>query len=326
MRKWIVIIVVILFVLILLPVGALSFVALTKPNVGPAPTLTVSATPELVERGRYLFNHAAACVACHTPWDTTKYSFPPISGKDGSGGTMFAAESGVPGKIYAANVTPAALKDWSDGEIFRAIASGVNKRGEALFPLMPYGHYAKLSTPDLHALIAYLRTLPAIESTVPARELSFPMNIIVRLIPVAAEPLAATPKVDSPDYPEYAINAAACLHCHSPSTHGKIAPGAEFSGGVTFPLPDGGVVRSANLTSDDETGLGKWTKEAFITRFRAGVEMAKQVVKPGELNSPMPWSSYGGMTDADLGAIYDHLHKLSAVKNAVVKFTPGTAK
>lgn len=326
MRKWIVIIAVILFVLILLPVGALSFVALTKPNVGPAPTLTVTATPELVERGRYLFNHGAACAACHTPWDTTKYSFPPIAGKEGSGGTMFAAESGVPGKIYAANITPAALKDWSDGEILRALVSGVNKRGDALFPLMPYGHYAKLATPDLHALIAYMRAMPAVENAVPARELKFPMNIIVRLIPVAAEPPATAPKVDSPEYPAYAINAAACLHCHSPSNHGKIKPGTEFSGGVTFPLPDGGIVRSANLTSDDETGLGKWTKEAFIARFRAGTEMAKQNAKPGEMNSPMPWASYGGMTDVDLGAIYDHLRSLPKVMNKVERFTPATAK
>lgn len=322
MRKWLLIIVIIMFVLIMLPVGALTYVAMTKPNVGPAPTLTVASTPELVERGRYLFNHGAACVACHSPWDTTKYSFPPVAGKDGAGGMMFSAESGVPGKIFAANLTPAALKDWSDGEILRAIASGVNKNGDALFPLMPYGHYAKMSTPDLHAIIAYLRTLPAIENAVPARELGFPMNIIVRLIPKAAEPIAATPKADSPEYPAYVVNAAACLHCHTPSNHGKVVAGTEFSGGVIFPMPDGGTVRSSNLTPDDETGLGKWTKEQFIARFRAGVEQAKLPVVPSQPNTPMPWSSYGGMTDADLGAIYDHLRKLPKVVNKVERYTP----
>jgi len=326
MRKWILIIGIILIVLILLPVAAFTLVVQTKPNVGPAPMLTVVSTPELVERGRYLFNHQAACVACHSPWDTTKFSFPPIAGKEGAGGTQFSAESGVPGKIYASNLTPAALKDWSDGEILRAVASGVNKRGDALFPLMPYGHYSKLSTPDLHALIAYLRTLPAVEGSVPERVLNFPMNIIVRLIPKAAEPPAATPKADAPEYPAYVTNAAACLHCHSPSKHGKIAPGAEFSGGVPFPLPDGSVARSANLTPDDETGLGKWTKEVFVLRFRAGVEMAKQPAKAGELNTPMPWSSYGGMTDADLGAIYDYLRTLPKMVNKVERFTPAVVK
>ncbi len=326
MRKWILIIAIILLVLILLPVGAFSFVALTKPDVGPAPALTVSATPELVERGRYLFHHGAACVACHTPWDTTKYSFPPIAGKEGAGGMMFAGESGVPGKIYASNVTPVGLKDWSDGEIFRALTTGVNKRGDALFPLMPYAHYAKLATPDLHALIAYLRTLPAVDSVVPVREMKFPMNIIVRLIPKVAEPPASVPKPDAPEYPAYVINAAACLHCHSPSNHGKVRPGTEFSGGVNFPMPDGSTVRSSNLTPDDETGLGKWTKEAFIARFRAGVEQAKLPVQPNQPNTPMPWSSYGGMTDGDLGAIYDHLRTLPKVANKVERYTTSQAK
>ncbi len=326
MRKWILIIAIILLVLILLPVGAFTFVALTKPDVGPAPTLTVTSTPELIERGRYLFHHQTACVACHTPWDTTKYSFPPIAGKEGAGGMMFAAESGVPGKIYASNITPAGLKDWSDGEIFRALTTGVNKRGEALFPLMPYAHYAKLSTPDLHALIAYLRTMPAVDSVVPARELKFPMNIIVRLIPKVAEPPAATPKADAPEYPAYVVNSGACMHCHSPSNHGKVAPGTEFSGGVNFPMPDGSTVRSVNLTPDDETGLGKWTKEQFIARFRTGVEQAKLPVLPNQPNTPMPWSSYGGMTDGDLGAIYDHLRSLPKVANKVERFTPAVAK
>lgn len=311
----------ILAVVIVLPLLALAVVVSTKPNVGPAPTLTITATPELVARGSYLFNHGAACVACHTPWDKTRFSFPPVAGKEGSGGEAFGANDGVPGVIYAANLTPAALKDWSDGEIYRAIASGVRRDGQALFPLMPWQHYAKLSEPDLYALIAYLRTLPAVENTVPERQLSFPMNVIVRLIPTAAHPPAATPAASDPAYPAYVVNAAACLHCHSPSEHGKIAPGDEFTGGVPFPLPTGGVARSANLTPDETTGLGRWSKEAFIQRFRAANGLAKQPVKPGELNTPMPWSTYAGMTDADLGAIYDYLRALKPVAKQVEKFT-----
>lgn len=325
MRKWIIIVLGILFILILLPIGALTLVVMTKPNVGPAPTLTVASTPALIERGRYLFHHQAACVACHTQWDTTKFSFPPMVGKEGAGGNLFSAESGVPGKIYGSNLTPAGLKDWSDGEIYRALVSGVTKQGDALFPLMPYSHYAKLSQADLHALIVYMRTLPAIQNTIPQRELTFPMNIIVRMIPAAAEPPMTTPAADAKDYPAYAINAAACLHCHTPSAHGKIVAGAEYSGGVKFPLADGSVVRSANLTPDDDTGLGKWTKEVFIQRFRAGVEMAKQPALPGKANTPMPWSSYGGMTDTDLGAIYDYLRTLPKVTNKVEHFTPAVS-
>ncbi len=326
MKKLAIVVALILLVLILLPIGALTMVVLTKPDVGPAPAMAVTSTPELVERGRYLFHHQAACAACHTPTDATRFSAPPLVGKDGAGGTLFAAESGVPGKIYGSNLTPAALKDWSDGEIHRALVSGVNKKGDALFPLMPSRHYAKLSQVDLQALIAYLRSLPPIENAIPERELTFPMNIIVRLIPTVAAPPATTPAVDSAEYPAYVVNAGACLHCHTPSNHGKVVAGAEFTGGVLFPLPDGSVVRSANLTPDDDTGLGKWTKEVFIQRFRAGAELAKNPVAPGAPNTPMPWSAYGGMTDADLGAIYDHLRTLPKVANKIERFTPAVAK
>ena len=85
------------------------------------------------------------------------------------------------------------------------------------------------------------------------------------------------------------------------------------------------MVRSANLTPDDDTGLGKWTKDIFIQRFRAGVELAKQPAIPGKANTPMPWSSYGGMTDADLGAIYDYLRTLPKVTNKVEHFTPAAS-
>jgi hypothetical protein len=164
-----------------------------------------------------------------------------------------------------------------------------------------------------------------VENQVPERQLRFPMNVIVRLIPKDATPPAAAPTLGTPEYPAYVINAGACLHCHSPSKHGKIAPGTEYSGGVEFPLPGGGLARSANLTPDAATGLGTWTREAFIMRFRAGAEAAKQPVVPGGPDTPMPWSSYAGMSDADLGAIYDYLKALPAVANKVETFTPASA-
>jgi len=322
MRKIIIIVVIIIGVLALLPIGALTFVAMTKPNVGAAPTLTITATPALIERGRYLYHHQAACVACHTPWDTTKFSFPPIVGKEGSGGSKFGRESGVPGVIYAANITPAALSSWSDGEIYRALTAGVNKQGDALFPLMPYGHYAKLSEPDLHAIIAYMRSMPSIENTVQKRLLAFPMNIIVRLIPAVVTPPAAAPAETDPAYGAYVTNAGACLHCHTRSNHGKVKEGSEFSGGVEFPLADGSMVRSANLTNDMTTGIGSWTKDVFMKRFRDSVSLSLQPSKVGEFNTVMPWTSYAGMSDTDLGAIFDYLKSLPAVSNKVEKFTP----
>jgi hypothetical protein len=86
------------------------------------------------------------------------------------------------------------------------------------------------------------------------------------------------------------------------------------------------VVRSANITPDKETGIGTWNKEIFIKRFRDSMLLAEQAVKPGDYNTVMPWTTYAGMNDTDLGAIYDYLTTLPAVNNKVEKFTPASSK
>ena len=43
-----------LLVIVLIVVGLITYVKLALPNVGPAPELKVEATPERIERGKYL--------------------------------------------------------------------------------------------------------------------------------------------------------------------------------------------------------------------------------------------------------------------------------
>jgi hypothetical protein len=147
------------------------------------------------------------------------------------------------------------------------------------------------------------------------------MNLIVNLIPKQARPAAAVPAADAPGYGSYLVTLAGCLKCHSEDHHGAIPAGREFAGGRAFPIP-GGTVRSANLTPDPTSGLGGWTRERFIAAFAAfRSSTAAGPVAVGAFNTPMPWTAYAGMSDADLGAIYDYLHALPAVANPVVKFT-----
>ena len=82
------------------------------------------------------------------------------------------------------------------------------------------------------------------------------------------------------------------------------------------------MLRSANITPDRENGIGVWTKEQFITRFRTyadGIYNAPDV-KEGEFNTIMPWTFYAGMTDEDLGAIYDYLRTIKPIPIRVTKF------
>src|ERR1043165_7298862 len=93
---------------------------------------------------------------------------------------------GFAGKIHSANIPPAGMGDWSDGEIFRAITTGVRKNGKPIFPVMPHRNYGLLDENDIKAVISYLRTLPAIENKVPESSSDFPMNFIINTIPTKA--------------------------------------------------------------------------------------------------------------------------------------------
>jgi len=114
------------------------------------------------------------------------------------------------------------------------------------------------------------------------------------------------------------------VECHTPVDKGQIIQELAFSGGREFPLATGDTVRSANITSSTTTGIGNWTEEAFINRFKGYVDSnyKPQAVGRGAFNTYMPWTMYGGMKRSDLAAIYAYLHSLPPKENNVVKFTP----
>ncbi len=292
------------------------------PDVGAAPDIHVRATPVMIRRGAYLANHVTVCIDCHSKRDWTRFAGPVTPGTEGQGGERFDRHMGFPGIFYAKNITPANLKDWSDGEIYRVITTGVTKEGEALFPVMPYHYYGMMDPRDVTAIISYLRTLKPIAHTVPERTIDFPMNFIVNTIPQKAHPIKRPPKSDTLAYGHYLVEIAGCQECHTQKVKGKPV-GPPFAGGWAFHMKDGSIVRTANLTPDRATGIGNWSRQAFIARFKAYSDStyAESALPRGQMQTPMPWVAFSGMDSTDLGAIYAYLHSLKPVKNKVVRFT-----
>ncbi|RIV19850.1 cytochrome c [Fibrisoma montanum] len=302
--------------------GTLAYVKFVLPDVGDAPDLKVDATAAQIERGRYLANHVNVCMDCHSTRDWSRFAGPPIAGTLGKGGDRFGPEMGFPGTFYARNITPAGIGQWTDGEIFRAITSGVNRENKPIFPVMPHPNYGHMDQEDVKALVAYVRSLQPITNEVPASEADFPMNFILNTIPQKPDFQKRPDTTAALEYGKYLVNAAACGDCHTKVEQGKPIEGMAFAGGREFGMP-GAMVRSANITSDAETGIGNWTKEAFLARFKAydpAHGYVPPVVKPGEKQSIMPWSMYAGMTENDLGAIYTYLKTIKPVRNKVVTF------
>ncbi len=311
-----------LLLVVVVIVGAIAYVKIALPDVGDAPDLVVHPTADRIARGEYLANHVTVCMDCHSTRDWTRFSGPIEAGTLGKGGEYFGPEMGFPGKFYSKNITPAALHDWTDGELFRTITTGVSKDGRALFPVMPYHAYGKMDKEDIYAIIAYLRAIPAIENEIPESEPAFPMNFIVNTIPQKATLTVRPPVTDTILYGGYLVNAAACIECHTPVDKGSLIMDMAFAGGREFALP-AGMMRSANITPDPETGLGRWTDDAFIGRFKTYQHEADlAITAAGEMNSIMPWNMYAQIDSADLKAMYAYLKTLKPIKNNVVIFEP----
>lgn len=304
--------------------GAVGYFTLKFPDVDPAPVITVERTPERIARGKYLANNVTVCIDCHSTRDWGKFAGPIIAGTEGKGGEVFNERlGGVPGEIFSANFTPAGIGDYTDGELLRTFTTGVTKHNRALFPLMPYLSFNNLTQEDAYSIVAYIRSLPAIENKVGEARLNFPLNFIVKTIPRKSfVPKPPPNKADTVAYGRYVSTIASCAACHTPAVKGEPVPGMDFAGGFEFKFP-GGTIRSLNITPDAETGIGNWTKEDFVARFKAFADSSSRnvPVTMNEFNTPMPWIMYAGMTDEDLGAIYAYLRTQKPVKNQVEKFS-----
>ena len=87
-----------------------------------------------------------------------------------------------------------------------------------------------------------------------------------------------------------------------------------FNNTLTAFVGPWGVSYAANLTPDD-TGIGNWKFEQFLTAIRKGKYKGLEGGRP--LLPPMPWQMYRTMTDEDLLAVFTYLKSLPPVDNLV---------
>lgn len=148
---------------------------------------------------------------------------------------------------------------------------------------------------------------------------------------------------------KYLVTIAACNDCHTPLKLGPNGPEPDMTRMLsghpeslvmpTAPtLPEGpwtasfaatntawsgpwGVSFTANLTPDQETGLGRWTLRNFKDTIRSGRHLGRgRPILP-----PMPIPMYKQMTDADLEAVFAYLQSIPAISNRVPQPLPPPA-
>ena len=124
------------------------------------------------------------------------------------------------------------------------------------------------------------------------------MNLIMRTLPTPVTlPAHAPPRTDRVAYGRYLATIASCATCHTRMDRGRPIEGMAYAGGFEFTTRLGHKQYSANITPDMATGIGAWTEEAFIGRFKAVADAPEsELVLNGRPNTEMPWRDYGGMT------------------------------
>ena len=246
----------------------------------PAPEMVVNATPEMIARGEHIAD--TLCATCHS----LNSELPLTGGMDI--GKDFPMNLG---KYISGNLTPAGpLKDWTDGEIFRAVRDGIDEEGRTL-TVMSTVRGRNLSDEDLLAVIAYLRNQPPVpnETLDPPDQPNLLAVVMLGagMLPEGEPPIEgaieAPPKGPTVEYGEYLFSYNDCRECH----------GENLKGGVEGQLAPIGW----NLEL-----VKAWSEQDFITTMRTGVDPNGYTLSPS-----MPWKNVGRMDDDELAAMYAYL-------------------
>jgi len=294
----------------------------------PSLAIKVEMTPERIERGRYIFQFISDCDGCHSEREMGRFGGPVVASGRGKG-FAFPPEMGMPGVVVASNITPdreTGIGEWTDGEKIRAIREGIGRDGRALFPMMPYGFYKQMSDEDVYAVVAYMNSLAPVRNPLPKTRIDFPVSLLMKSAPQPAGSVAAPNREDKLKYGEYLVTIGGCLVCHTKTERGQPIPGMRLAGGEEFRTP-WGVVISANISPDVETGIGRWSERQFIDKFyeyREYAETGSPAVGP-EGFTLMPWLGLSHLSPEELGAIFAYLKAQPAVRNAV-ETHPGQPK
>lgn len=250
--------------------------------------LQAAALEFAIRRGRHIAESRAGCSGCH--------------GKDLGGGTII--DIAVVARWVAPNLTSGAgsvTNGFSANDWDRAVRHAVRHNGRT--SSMPSQEFLSLTDHELSDIVAYIRSLPAVDRDTGT----------VKLGPIFAFLIATDPGVlaaftidhDKPHITEPPVAAPTvelgqhiiqvCRGCHGPG----------LSGGRLLGDPNMPIV--ANLTPH-ETGLKSWSEDDFIRALREGIR------KDGTTISPMmPWKAYAQMTDTEIRAMWVYLQSLPAV-------------
>lgn len=264
------------------------------------------AADALVAKGRYVFALAGGC-GCHTAEGSPT----------NAGGRPLKTPFGT---FYGTNITPDpthGIGRWTDRELINGIRLGVRPDGSVMSPVMPYPAFNGMSDEDVTALVAYLRTLPAVARENQSHKLSIPLSSVGNHLwrwlffsPIVASRQAPKAGIERGHY--ISEHVAHCQECHTPRTlWGTLDRSRDLAGNPR------GIDGEAtpNITPDLETGVGKWSEEEMVSLLKSGflpnmdnVQGLMALVIEG-----VPEGGYKDMSDADAQAVTQYLKSVPPI-------------
>lgn len=276
------------------------------------PDLRVELTPERVARGRQLVS--LTCVGCHADPKTHRLT-----------GKKMVDLPPEFGTAYSKNITQHPTKGiggWTDGQLEVLLRTGLKPDGQYLPPWMV--KMPHLSDEDMHSIVAFLRSddpmvAPADVDPPGVSKPSFLAKLLSHVafkpLPYPEQPIVAPPRTDRVAYGRYMVFALDCFSCHSPDFK-KVDFGSPektpgyLSGGNAMLDLEGRKILSANITPDDETGIGRWSEADFVRAVKHGF-------RPDGRMLHYPMEVRPELGDDEAAAMYAYLRTVPAVKNAV---------
>ena len=273
----------------------------------------VEIIPERVARGKRTVE--MLCAGCHM--DST------------TGGLTGKQMLDVPmqfGEAWSLNITAHPVNgigSWTNGEIAYLLRTGIARDGRYTPPWMV--KLPNLSDEDLRDIIAFLRSddplVAARDVANHESEPSFLTKLLCRMafrpFPYPAQEIEAPSLSDPVDYGRYLVDAKLqCFGCHSADfqTNDDLHPersAGYLGGGNAMPDLGGKLVHTANLTPDEETGIGRWTNDDFRRALKDGI-------RPDNRPLRYPMVPFRPLTDEEMDAIFAYLRTVPAIRNKVV--------
>ncbi len=270
-------------------------------------TGSFGAEVDSIQRGQYLAK-VAGCVTCHTE----------KGGEVLSGGRAFMTPFGT---FYTPNITPdnkTGIGSWSDKQFVRAVRHGRRPDGKNYFPAFPYTSFTKMTTADVLAIRAYLKSVTPIAKINLPQKVKKPFTrFAVNFWKLLYFRSGALAPIDGQSalFNRGAYLADAVMHCaecHTPRD------------GLGGPLVDKylagmkkGIVGDKavpNITRDQTTGLGSWSRDDYLTLLKTG-ETPDGDNMGGEMKEVIKETS--ALTAEDQLALVEYLMQVKAVKNKV---------